>query len=440
MSDAASSPSGAPHVVVVGAGLSGMIAAYRLQQAGLRATVLERAARPGGRFSVEVLEGLVYHPSYPVLPGPAPTLIGVLRELGCAERVTRHQLREFYLRTRRGLRRVRTRPNHWRGLRKTWRRNRLRRIHSDFDGLLRQGRPELATRLDDRSIVQFLRLYLGRRPAALNSALFETAFGLEGAETSRLLLMRHLDGWCEFAPAELFGLGSFVRALPEQLSDLRTDSAVRSIQADGRGVVLASGESLACDATVIATRADSALELLPDPTPAEELALKGVQYRKRLNVVAAVKQEHAMRTILTSPSVESPLAGATDVTPENSPAGNRLRLLMLIARPEFARALWQDSDVNLCNTLLNRIASPRSPLRKSVQSLAVHRLEAESPSYDVGHFRAIARLTKSVRSRFQHRRVLLAGDYLVSPDLEGCALTATRAADALTLALGKQQL
>ena len=416
-----------------------MIAAYRLQQVGVRVTVLERAPRPGGRFSVEVLEGLVYHPSYPVLPGPAPTLIGILRELGCAERVTRHRLSDFYLRTRRGLRHVRTQPNHS-GLRKAWRRNRLRRIRDDFDALLRRGRPELATRLDDRSIAQFVRLYLGRRPAALNGALFETAFGLEGAETSRLLLMRHFDGWCEFAPTEIFGLGSFVRALPEQLTGLRTDSPVRSIRADGRGVALTSGESLACDATVIATRADSALELLPEPTPAEELALKGVRYRKRLNVVAAVAQEHALRTVLTSPSVESPLAGASDITPENSPAGNRLRLLMLVSRPEFARALWQDSDVNLCNTLLKQIASPRSPLRKSVKSLAVHRLDAESPSYDVGHFRAIARLTESIRMRFQRRRVLLAGDYLVSPDLEGCALTATQAADTLTLALAKQQL
>ena len=50
-------------MVVVGAGLSGLIAAYRLQQSGVRVTVLERSARAGGRFAVEVLEGLVYLPS-----------------------------------------------------------------------------------------------------------------------------------------------------------------------------------------------------------------------------------------------------------------------------------------------------------------------------------------------------------------------------------------
>ena len=43
--------------VVVGAGLSGLAAAYRLQQAGLEVTVLERADRAGGLAQTEYRGG-----------------------------------------------------------------------------------------------------------------------------------------------------------------------------------------------------------------------------------------------------------------------------------------------------------------------------------------------------------------------------------------------
>ena len=280
-------------------------------------------------------------------------------------------------------------------------RARTLQVQDDFDGILRSKTPELATRLDDRSVDQFLRLYRGRRHAALGGALLEAGFGLDSRETTRQLLMASLDGWGDFTPVELSGLGAFVRALSESLPDTKLNARATSIASSGQSVTLGSGDTLRCDATLLAVRADDALPLLPDPTPAEELALKDVVYRKRLQIVAALRRDDVHPTHLTSRYAKSPLAGAFDVTPENPPAGNNIRLLMLVARPDFARELWHDSDVNLCNTLLGRVASPRSELRKGVRSLAVHRLDQESPTYLVGHFRAIARLTESMRQRFR---------------------------------------
>jgi phytoene dehydrogenase-like protein len=51
-------------VVVVGAGLSGLTAAYRSRQAGCQVTVLERESFPGGRVRTE------QHGPYLVDTGP----------------------------------------------------------------------------------------------------------------------------------------------------------------------------------------------------------------------------------------------------------------------------------------------------------------------------------------------------------------------------------
>ena len=47
------------HVIVVGAGLAGLVAAYELEQVGHRVTVLEQTTRAGGRvYTVGEKEGL----------------------------------------------------------------------------------------------------------------------------------------------------------------------------------------------------------------------------------------------------------------------------------------------------------------------------------------------------------------------------------------------
>jgi len=54
-------------VIVVGAGLSGLACALRLQQAGLRANLVEAADRPGGRIATDEVDGFLLDRGFQVL-------------------------------------------------------------------------------------------------------------------------------------------------------------------------------------------------------------------------------------------------------------------------------------------------------------------------------------------------------------------------------------
>jgi protoporphyrinogen/coproporphyrinogen III oxidase len=73
------------HVIVVGAGIAGLAAAYHLHKAGLRVKVLERENRVGGRMSTDRVNGMVIDRGAQFLSTAYSVLPGLARELGLAE-------------------------------------------------------------------------------------------------------------------------------------------------------------------------------------------------------------------------------------------------------------------------------------------------------------------------------------------------------------------
>lgn len=71
-----------PTVVIIGAGIAGLVAAYELKKRGVRVTVLESDSRVGGRIKTEILNGIDIDQGAQFLSTAYSTLIPLINDLG----------------------------------------------------------------------------------------------------------------------------------------------------------------------------------------------------------------------------------------------------------------------------------------------------------------------------------------------------------------------
>lgn len=437
-------------VLVLGGGLAGLGAAWRLARAGLAVELLEREVAPGGRAAPAVLAGVEIDPAAHRVSTADRALRRLLSELG-RERELVAQSGEECLQLQRG-RLVATPPAdpfhvaRLPGVRplQALRLVRLARLLRQHASRLDPSAPEKGVRLDDRSVGDFTRLYFG--PSVLEGwiapALAADALAAP-EETSRLLFLLRHAARAEASPARLAGgPGALVRALAERLP-LRLCAEALALESAGAGRLRVrlrgAVDALEADAVVLALPARAAARLAaPLLGAAEREFFAGARDAAAVTVAALLEGPRLPRSrhVVVSPGEGLPLLS---LAIETGAPGGRLPeghgLAVLLAGDAFARAHAGAPDEAVTKELLAALAR----LQPDAVSGAtrVFRWEAALPRFDVGRYRALERFQRVQRDRrAAGRRLYFAGDWLVDPSLEGALVAGERAAAAVLEDLG----
>jgi oxygen-dependent protoporphyrinogen oxidase len=440
------------HVVVVGAGLAGLSAARELRERGCRVTVLERRERPGGRATSDVREGCTFDTGAQLVSGADGALAMLIRAAGLERRllplkpVLATQLyggaaRPIDCSSPRGI--ARMGGVRWR---EALRLIRLGRIERRFGDLLVPGAPERATRLDDRSVADFVRLYFGPSVLERWAAPLVEAWGhADPGETSRVLLLRlHALRSLPWHGVLRGGLGELAAALAGGLG-VELGTGVEAIEASASGRLTVRPEApavpLEADAVVVATRAGAVCRIAGALlAPAERDVLEATRYAPSIVLHALLEEPLVgVTTRVRVPEAEGlPVLAFAHET--GSPGGRvpeSAGAVSVIARPTWSAAHLEAGDDVIEKELLAVLDRPYPGASSLVCSTDLRRHREALPLFPVGRYRELERLRRvGADRRAAGRRLYLAGDYLADPTLDGAVRSGLRAASDVAADLG----
>jgi protoporphyrinogen/coproporphyrinogen III oxidase len=435
-----------PRVAVVGAGLAGLVAAWRLASAGLAVQLLECRSRAGGRARSHRGEGFVFEAWPAVVAQGDHRLQTVIEGAGL-----RHELLP--------LRPVISAIEHRGGVREADLRSlldvhrlpgvrvlhalrllRLPRLMARYAAHLDPEWPERAAALDDRSAAEFCRLYFG---ASVLDGFFGPRMAACAAadpeQMSRVQFLLQL--WRQgLSRTGLLrgGLAELAETLAARLT-LRTHCCVERLDtAPGGGICarVAGGEGWRVDAVILAIPAPQAARIaLPLLGYSEREALAARRYAPGISVVAGLRRAFASqaRQILVAGRARSPLA---EVLLEPGVPGGRVPggcgLASLRSSQAYAETHCDAPPESVCKDLLAAFEVLRPGAQRAVTFARAFQSAEATPRFDVGCYRALARFERvQADRRAEGRRLYFAGDYLVDASAEGAVVSAERAARAL---------
>ena len=441
----------APSVVVVGAGIAGLGAAWSLRRAGYRVAVIERRSQAGGRRRSERVEGFQLERSLDLLRTDDAELVSWIRDGGAGDDLlplrpvlpslatAGGEPRSVDASSLLGLSRLE--GVGLLGVRKALR---LPRLMRRYRPLLDRARPERAASLDFRSCADFARLYLGEplHQSFVAPLVAGRALG-DPEELSRVAFLleyeRSLTGREAIARR---GLSQALQAAAEKCEvALRVEAT--AIASDERGVavrvVRTKGDvreerTVRADAVVLATGPDDASSLLgSEASPAERDLLSGVAMRPTALLAIALERATvgAPQLVRVPAASSSPLQEVL-VEPggPDGRAPNGFGVATAVATLHFAESAQGANDEVVEKELLAAFERvlPRAPVRFA----RLARGAAEVPAFDVGAYRALERFRRVQRDRrAQGRRIYFAGDWLGGVGAAEALATGVRAAQQL---------
>ena len=426
-----------PHIVVVGGGITGMSAAYALQQHDVRVTLIERSARLGGKIQTDIVDD---GGTFVVEGGPdsfvaqKPWAVELARKLGIAEQLQGSEpMRPSTMVLRKGRLHAlpegvmlvvptRVGPFVRSGLISP-----LGKLRMALDAMI-PARPGN----DDESLANFVRRRLGQEAldtlaeplmAGIHSADAEhqsllATFprfreverahgslirGMRAARRNAAPLASNRPAWATSPFVTLQGgVGTLAAALGAALTcELRLNSSVRALRKNRLDhtytLQLDDGSQLLADAVVMTTPAYAAAELLAEAAPTLAAALQRIPYVSTATVNLAFDARDLTRPLpgygVIIPHSEGRRINACTISSRKfagrAPGGTVLvRAFVGGARTPAALALDDGALEALVRQELRAIlgidAAPRW--------CRIYRWERSNPQYQVGHLDLVAAL------------------------------------------------
>ncbi len=440
-------------VGVLGAGFSGLRAAYELERRGFVVTVLEARTEVGGRAGGEWRAGHWMDASWPVLGGRDRSLARWARELGLAD--TLYPLRPVQTTL---FRAGETTPIDGLSLRaaaripgpRFWERPKLLRwgrLMERYAPLLDPMYPERAAALDYRSLRDHVALYFGKGNLEFWLAPeVQGDYGVEVEELSRVSLLLQ---------AQALGLGERRGGMPglprrpllelAQLAaerlDIRRETAVQRIDEEAAGGFrvetidgAGSRAEASFDAIVVALGAKQAAAVSASLlTPAEEDFFGALALRPVLTLSVAIEEvTTGLPTVARIPRCEGSAISSIVVEP-GQPSGRvpeGRSQIGVLARDAFADRWREMADDVVAKNLIDSLELAMPGVGRRILTTRVGR--ATVPFFRVGSYRRLANFQKVQRDqRALGRRLYWAADYLSGPSFEAASLSGIRAADLL---------
>jgi oxygen-dependent protoporphyrinogen oxidase len=430
---------------VVGAGIAGLGAAWRLAQRGFQVSLFEREQRPGGRARPLVRKNFTIERAGAMVSTADKALLSWIGELDLPELLPlrpvvsalahRDRVQVIDSRSLLGIARIPgIRIHQLLGL------LRLPRLVARYGNRIDPEWPERAASLDDRSLADFGRLYFGARVTQhwMGPLVSRTSLA-DAREVSRVLFLHHYrDG-----AGERLGL---LRSSSQELMDRAASSVpaalgvcVANVESRSGGGVRfcvrgAEREHLAeADAIVLAVPAPEAVALAgAEFSFTERDALEKVRYTPEISLAVALRRPfhshpqqiqfpHREGWPLESVLLEPGLEGG------RVPKGRGLALLRATGR--WSADYFEAPDETVGKELIDALGGIFPRIHGAGIFAEVLREKRAVPRFDVGRYRAIADFTRvQADCRRRGRRIYFAGDYLMGPGWNAALRSGYRAA------------
>ena len=437
-------------VVVIGAGISGLAAAYSLKSVGIEPIVLEREPYTGGRMSSECVGGYVIDRGAYAIGGNATNTLRLAHELAGPEALSRISpwqalYREGQVHRYRGdsLSRVARHPGISFGSRIILARMllsaRRNRQH------LRLDAPDTVTYgLDNDSMTGYLLRAAGEE--VLEYVAHPMTWALHTPEPEETSSVVFLAALLQLGRLELFnsskGIGFLAEAIAARL-DIRLGVGVHHVRADmapEAGPVLLTlddGTRLEADFAIVTVPAPQVAGLVPDLPRAAVDALREVPYASSTPVALGLGRPMSETAFaLNLPRTEFRTVAA--VTFEHNKHPSRVPegrcLLMAYPGAEAGARLLGADDERVVRAVLQDVDKLYPRISSQVEFTRVYRWPHANAGLRPGDLARRAELRAALP---EGGPVFFAGDYLHSPSsIESSLVSGLEAADRVLRLLG----